>query len=70
MVNRWVKKQKQWQILFSWAPKSLWTVTTAMKLKDACSLKEKQRDITLPTKARIVKAMVFQQSCMDVRVKP
>ena len=28
--------------LFSWAPKSLWMVTTAMKLKDACSLEEKQ----------------------------
>ena len=27
---------------FSWAPKSLWTVTAAMKLKDACSLEEKQ----------------------------
>ena len=27
--------------LFSWAPKSLWTVTVAMKLKDACSLEEK-----------------------------
>ena len=28
-----------WQIfLFSWAPKSLQTVSTAMKLKDACSL--------------------------------
>ena len=27
------KKWKQWQILFSWAPKSLWTVTAAMKLK-------------------------------------
>ena len=26
------------QILFSWAPKSLWLVTTAMKFKDACSL--------------------------------
>ena len=25
------KKQKQWQILFSWAPKSLQTVTPAMK---------------------------------------
>ena len=24
-----------------WAPKSLWTVTAAMKLKDACSLEEK-----------------------------
>ena len=26
---------------FSWAPKSLWTVTAAMKLKDTCSLEEK-----------------------------
>ena len=31
---------KQCQILFSWAPKSLWTVTAAMKLKDTCSLEE------------------------------
>ena len=37
-----------WQIdgetvrdLFSWAPKSLWTVSAAMKLRNACSLKEK-----------------------------
>ena len=28
------------QTLFSWAPKSLQTVTTAMKLKDAWSLEE------------------------------
>ena len=28
----------------------------------------KSRDITLPTKVRLVKAMVFQLSCMDVRV--
>ena len=30
----------------------------------------KCRDITLPTKVRLVKAMVFQLSCMDVRVGP
>ena len=61
------KKWKQWQILFSWAPKSSQTVTAAMKLKDACSLEEylwqhikKQRHITLPTKVHIVKVMVFQ----------
>ena len=30
-------------ILFSWAPKSLWMVTAAMKLKGAFSLKEKLR---------------------------
>ena len=34
-------KLKQWQILFSWAPKSLQMVTAATKLKDACSLEEK-----------------------------
>ena len=28
----------------------------------------KSRDITLPTKVCLVKAMVFPQSCMDVRV--
>ena len=28
----------------------------------------KSRDITLPTKVRLVEAMVFQWSCMDVRV--
>ena len=28
-------------VLFSWAPKSLWTVITAMKLKDSCSLEGK-----------------------------
>ena len=61
------KKWKQWQILFSWAPKSSQTVTAAMKLKDACSLEEylwqhikKQRHITLPTKVHIIKVMVFQ----------
>ena len=29
----------------------------------------KSRDITLPTKVRLVKAMVFPGSCMDVRVE-
>ena len=28
----------------------------------------KSRDITLPTKVHLVKAMVFLRSCMDVRV--
>ena len=32
------KEWKWWQILFSWAPKSLRMVTAAIKLKDACSL--------------------------------
>ena len=51
------------------APKSLQIVTADMKLKDACSLEAKfwtildsmlkSRDITLPTKVQLVKAMVF-----------
>ena len=49
------------------APKSLQMVTAAMKLKDAYSLEGKtkldsilkNRDITSPTKVRLVKAMVF-----------
>ena len=62
------EKWKQWQILFSRAPKSLWMVTAAMKLKDTCTLEEKltnldnilkSRDISFPTKACIVKATVF-----------
>ena len=34
-------KWKWWQILFSWAPKSLRTVTAARKLKAACFMQEK-----------------------------
>ena len=34
------KQWKQWQTIFSWAPKSLQVVTATMKLKDTCSLKE------------------------------
>ena len=60
---------KQCQIFFLGASKSLQMVITAMKLKK-CSLLGrkvmtnldsifKSRDITLPTKVRLVKAMVF-----------
>ena len=49
-----------------------------MELKDTFSLKEKltnldnilkSRDITLPTKVRLVKAMVFPVVLYDVRVE-
>ena len=63
------KKWKQCQTLFFGAPKSLQMVTAAMKLKDAFPFGRKvmtsldsifkSRDITLPTKVRLVKAMVF-----------
>ena len=35
------EKNRNREILFSWAPKSLHMVTAVMKLKDACSLEEK-----------------------------
>ena len=35
------KQWKQWETLFSWAPKSLQMVTAAMKLKDPYSLEGK-----------------------------
>ena len=60
---------KQWQTLFWGAPKSPQMETAVMKLKDPCPLEEniwptsmallKSRDVTLPTKVRLVKAMVF-----------
>ena len=34
------KQRKQWETLFSCAPKSLQVVTVAMKLKDTCSLEK------------------------------
>ena len=58
------EKWKQRQILFSWAPKSLQTVTTTLKLKDACSMEEKldstlkSRDITLLTKVHIINVII------------
>ena len=63
------KQWKQWETLFSWAPKSLQMVTAAMKLKDTCAPWKKvminldsilkSRDITLLTKVHLVKAMAF-----------
>ena len=38
--SKWGKNGNS-DVLFSWAPKSLWMVTVAMKLKDPCSLEEK-----------------------------
>ena len=46
------KQWKQWQTLFSWAPKSLQMVIAARKLKDAYSLEEK----LWPTKTAYDKA--------------
>ena len=43
-ITSWQIEGEKWKkswILFSWAPKSLWTVTAAMKLKAACFLEGK-----------------------------
>ena len=62
------KQWKQCQTLFFWAPKSLQMVTAAMKLRRLLLGRKvmtnldsifKSRDITLPIKVRLVKAMVF-----------
>ena len=64
MANRWGNSVR---LYFFVLQKSLQMVTAAMKLKDAYSLEVmtnldsilKSRDITLPTKVRLVKAVVF-----------
>ena len=67
MANRRGKVEALTDI-FSWAPKSLWMVTAVMQLKDVVLGRKammnldnvlKSRDITLPKKACLVKAMVF-----------
>ena len=61
------KQWKQWLALFFWAPKSLQMLTAAMKLRCLLLWRNvktkldsilKSRDITLPTKVHLVKAIV------------
>ena len=56
------------ETLFSWAPKSLWMLTAALKIKWMLLGRKvmtkldsilKGRDITLPTEVHLVKAMIF-----------
>ena len=62
------KQSKQWQVVFSCAPKSLQMVTAAMKLRHMLLGRKamtnlgsilQSGDITLPTKVCLVKAMFF-----------
>ena len=62
------RQWKQCETLFFWAPKSLQIMTTAVKWKTLTPWKEsydnldsilQSRDITLPIKVHLVKAMVF-----------
>ena len=69
MANRWGKKWKQWQILFSWAPKITTDGDCSHEIKRCLLLERnivtkldstlKSIDITLLTKVNLVKAMVF-----------
>ena len=68
MANIWGNSGNSFRLFF-WAPKSLQMVIAAMKLKDTYSLGRKvmtnldsilkNRNITLPIKVCLVKAMVF-----------
>ena len=70
MANRWGNNGNS-ETLFSWAPKSLQVATAAMKLRHLLLGRKtmtnlvtilKSRDITLPTKVQLVKAMFFSNS--------
>ena len=59
---------RQCQTLFFWAPKSLQVVIAAMKLRRLLHGRKvmtnldsiiKSRDVTMPTKVHLIKAMVF-----------
>ena len=73
-----VEKWKQWQILISWAPKSLRTVTAAMKLRHLLFGKKAMTNLDSVLKSRGIpcqqrlptKLWFFQQSCKSVRVGP
>ena len=68
MANRWRNNGNSGWLLFSWAPKSLWA-DCSHEIKRCLLLGRKvmmnldsilkSRDITLPTKCPIAKAMVF-----------
>ena len=68
MANKRGKKWKQWQILFSWAPKSLQIVTAGVKFRHLLLGRKtmtnlvsmlKSRNITLLTQVHLVKSMVL-----------
>ena len=76
------KQWKQWLTLFFLAPKSLQIMIAAMKLRHLLLERKimtnldsilKSRDITLPTKVGLVKAMVFpvaMYGCAHVIIAP
>ena len=81
MANRWETVETVADIFLffgggAWAPKSLQMVTAAMKLRHLLLGRKvmtnldsilKSRDITLPTKVRLVKAMVLRKLFSSVQ---
>ena len=69
MTNRWGNNGNRGQILFSWVPKITADGDCSLEIKRRLLLGRKamtkldsilkSRDITLPTKVHLVKAMVF-----------
>ena len=69
MANRWGNNGNHERLYFGGAPESMQMVTAAMKLRHLLLRRNamtnldsilKSRDIALPTKVHLVKAMVFQ----------
>ena len=77
MANRWVNSGNSEKLYF-WGLKTTADSDCSHEIERRLLLGRKvminldsifkSRDITLPTKFRLVKAMVFLWSCMDVRV--
>ena len=78
MGNRWGNRGNSVRLYFLGAPKSLQMVIAAMKLRCLLLGRKvmtnldsilKSRDITLPTKVRVFKAMVFPVVMYGWRVR-
>ena len=79
MANRWGNNGNSERLSFSWAPKSA-DGDCSHEIKRSLLLQRKamtnlnsvlkSRDISLPTKVHLVRAMVFPVVCTDVRVGP
>ena len=78
MANRWGNNGNSNRLYF-WGSKITADDDCSHEIKRRFLLERKvmtnldsifeSRDITLPTKVHLVKAMVFQWSCVDVRVR-
>ena len=78
MANRWRNSGKMTDFIFGGVKKITADGNCSHEIKRRLLLGRKvmintdsilkSKDITLPTKVRVVRAMVFHYSCMDVKV--